>query len=211
MGIFRCLSWYGRIFLEVNCVCGGGCSVYTLQPSALTPVTDKDTNLRVLFVFFFSTENCHVCFVSFFPLSTFLLRIHSNIMIASPLTRLSCGHEISTTAGLSEGITFAKENRGKNSLWKLSEDPSDTLLLPLLLCYKLLNPRQLTLWFIKDLLGESAVTPLTFKVVRCGGGGFEGQEVDKRPLWLFQMTELAGCHRRKCNIICSKLSAFTKW
>lgn len=56
-------------------------------------------------------------------------------MIASPHTCLSCGHEIGTTAGLSEGVTFAKKTRGNNRLQKLSEDPPDTLPPPLLLCY----------------------------------------------------------------------------
>lgn len=53
--------------------------------------------------------------------------------------------------------------------------------------------------------------PLTFKVARFGSRGFEGQEVDRRLLWLCQATALAGCQQGKCNIICSKLSTHTEW
>lgn len=151
---------------------------YTLQPSGLTPVTDQDTDFDTkCAVYIFSQSTVvPVLFLPLFfaPISTFLLGIHTRIMIASPHTRLSCGHEIGTTAGLSGGVSFSKRKQENNWLWKVSEDPPDTSLPPLLLCYELLNPRRLTLWFIKDLLGESAVTPLTFKSCEVWQSGIWG-------------------------------------
>lgn len=93
-------------------------------------------------------------------------------MIASPHTRLSCGHEISTTAGLSEGVVFAKRKQGNNWLRSLSEDPPDTLPPtppPAALRWTAELQMGLTLWLIKDLPGEFGIILLTFKAARWGG------------------------------------------
>lgn len=101
-----------RICLAVNHINVGGCSGYTLQPSALTPVTDQDTDFDTkCAVYIFSQSAVVPVLFHKNRYHTSLLGIHTHIMIASPHTRLSCGHEIGTTAGLSGGVIFAKENR----------------------------------------------------------------------------------------------------
>lgn len=79
-------------------------------------------------------------------------------------SHLSCGHEIGTTAVLSEGVIFAKENRRNSWLQKLSEDPPETVASPAALQWTAELQMGLTLWLIKDLAGGSAAVPLTFKV-----------------------------------------------
>lgn len=114
-------------------------------------------------VYFFSEPHLSATFFSFFSYSSWA--IHSNITIASACACLSSGHEIGTTAGLSEGVISAKENGG-NWLRRLSEDPPDTLPPPLPLCYELLNSRWGRLFhFLKIHLCHCALDLLRLRCV----------------------------------------------
>lgn len=130
-------------------------------------------------------------------------------MIASPHTRLSCGHEISTTAGLSEGVVFAKRKQGNNWLRRLSEDPPDTLPPtppPAALRWTAELQMGLTLWLIKDLPGEFGIILLTFKAARWGGRCTKMPSIWGQPPNDFVgWTVWGGCQQRESTIICSKL------
>lgn len=142
--------------------------------------------------------------------------IHSNIMIASSHTRLSCGHEIGTTAGLSEGVVFAKRKQGNNWLRRLSEDPPDTLPPPpLLLLYdELLNSR----WgWLFDLLKIYQVSLASFSwpsKLQDGGGAAprcQAFEDKKPPNDFVGWAVWGGCQQRESTIICSKLQTHAEW
>lgn len=87
--------------------------------------------------------------------------------------------------------------------------------LPLLCCALLKPPRPLTrLRFIKDLLRRVFIMSLTFEDSSFGCLECEGArswQTTSCFFFFFPVTALAGCQQRKCDIICSKLSAHTKW
>lgn len=132
-------------------------------------------------------------------------------------TRLSSGQVIGTTAGLSQGVTFVKEN-GNNWLQKFQ-----TILLThchLPCCSELLNSRWGWVFDLLKIYQGSLLLSLWPSKLRGGVatawkqwefGDLREQEVDKRLCWLCRLTVLAGCQLRECNIICSKLPAHTKW
>lgn len=167
-----------RICLAVNHINVGGCSwVHIATLRSDTCHWSRHRLWHQVCCLYFLTEHCGTCFVS----SSFF-HPHLHIPPGNPHSHHDCITSHTSflwawnrhNSWAVRGCKFCKRKQENNWLWKVSEDPPDTSLPPLLLCYELLNPRRLTLWFIKDLLGESAVTPLTFKSCEVWQSGIWG-------------------------------------
>lgn len=143
-------------------------------------------------------------------------------MIASFCMTLSCGHGISTTAGAVRRchffILFILPDKSRDVLEgyggflrrfpTMSQSPAAALLR----AAKTPPGSWLDLDLLKIYYGESSSCPWPLRIRGSAVWDARGPGVDRRPPdFFFPVTAVAGCQQRKCDIICSKLSAHTKW